>query len=180
MRILLVGGGTLGSVTPLLAVAEELQRQKTVSDTVSEKVSDTVFWGTRMGPERVLVEAMGIPFRSIPAGKLRRYWDARNLFDLFVVKWAFWVALVRLIRWRSSVVVGAGSFVQVPVLWAAWVLRIPIVIHQQDVRPGLANRLVAPFARAITATFPETARMFRGRPVTVVGNPVRRAVLAAR
>ncbi len=171
MRVLFVGGGTLGSVTPLLAVAEEFQRQK--------KTPGVFFWGTRNGPEPQLIEAAGIPFRSLPAGKLRRYWDLRNILDLVVVKWAFWVALIRLIRERPSVVVGAGSFVQVPVMWAAALLRIPIIIHQLDVRPSLANRLVAPFARHITAVFQESARAL-GRRVAVIGNPVRRAVLNAR
>lgn len=175
MRVLFVGGGTLGSVTSLLAVAEKMTPGVLRN---GEKTHGVIFWGTRRGPERQLVEAAGIPFRSIPAGKLRRYWDLRNLLDLVVVKWAFWVAFVRLIRWRPSVVVGAGSFVQVPVMWAAWLLRIPIIIHQLDVRPSLANRLVAPFATRITVTFPASAKVFRC--AEVVGAPVRRAILAAR
>lgn len=183
MKVLMVGGGTLGSVTPLLAVAEELGCARSRSGGLQAsthgdlKVAAT-FWGTRSGPERQFVEAAGIPFRSIPAGKLRRYWDLRNLLDFVVVKWAFWVALIRLIRWRPSVVVGAGSFVQVPVMWAAWVLRISIVIHQLDVRPSLANRLVAPFASKITVTFPASTKAFHR--AEVVGAPVRRTILAAR
>jgi UDP-N-acetylglucosamine--N-acetylmuramyl-(pentapeptide) pyrophosphoryl-undecaprenol N-acetylglucosamine transferase len=175
MRVLLVGGGTLGSVTPLLAVAEAINESE-----ISNLKFEIRFWGTRRGPERQLVEAAGIPFRSIPAGKLRRYWDLRNILDTFVIAWAFIVALVRLIRERQSVVVGAGSFVQVPVMLAAWFLRIPIVIHQLDMRPSLANRLVAPFATRITVTFQQTRWAFPIQKVAIVGTPVRPFILATR
>lgn len=175
MHILFVGGGTLGSVTPLLAVAEELHRQSQISN-LKFQIS---FWGTRSGPERVLVAAYKIPFVTIPSGKFRRYWDVQNVSDSFIIFWAFLVSCVRFLRQRPSIVVGAGAFVQVPVMWAAACFRIPIVIHQQDVRPGLANRLVAPFASAITTTFRESARVF-GQRVEVIGNPVRRAMLDMR
>ncbi|MFH1098955.1 MAG: UDP-N-acetylglucosamine--N-acetylmuramyl-(pentapeptide) pyrophosphoryl-undecaprenol N-acetylglucosamine transferase [Candidatus Uhrbacteria bacterium] len=171
MRILFVGGGTLGSVSPLLAVAEEIRARETTAE--------LRWWGTRSGPERLLIEAAGMPFRALPAGKLRRYFDVRNFLDVPIIVGAFFAALIRLLQWRPDVIVGAGSFVQVPVMWAAACFRIPIVIHQQDVRPGFANRLVAPFAAAITATFQESTQAF-GRHVEVIGNPVRRAVLDAR
>lgn len=171
MNVLFVGGGTLGSVTPLLAVAEHVR--------TGTEPSAMTFWGTSRGPERQIVEAAGIPFCTIPAGKFRRYVDVRNISDLFVMKWAFWVTLARFVRHRPSVVVGAGSFVQVPVMWAAWFLRIPCVILQLDVRPGLANRLCARIARAIGVTFAASAAAF-GRKARVVGAPVRRSVLDAR
>jgi len=172
MRILFVGGGTLGSVTPLLAVGEALRA----------RVPGVEFrwWGTRNGPERAVIAAAGIPFQSLPSGKLRRYWDVRNILDVVVIAYATGVAFVRFLRQRPSVVVGAGSFVQVPVAWAAWVLRIPVVIHQQDARAGLANRLAAPVATRITAVFPACAHAFGRRTVAVIGNPVRRAILDAR
>lgn len=163
----------MGSATPLLAVAEELTRE-------CERAHLNCamqFLGTRRGPERAVVAAAGMPFHAIPSGKLRRSWDVRNLVDLAVVKWACVVALMRLMRWRPSVVVGAGSFVQVPVVWAAALLRIPVVLLQLDHRPGLANRLGAPFARRILTAWPETAE--RLPRATVVGVPVWRAVREA-
>ncbi|MDO8599351.1 MAG: UDP-N-acetylglucosamine--N-acetylmuramyl-(pentapeptide) pyrophosphoryl-undecaprenol N-acetylglucosamine transferase [bacterium] len=175
-NVLFVGGGTLGSVTPLLAVAEATQRKFQIPDSRFQ----ILFLGTRRGPERAIVEAAGIPFRAIPAGKLRRYWDLRNLLDVFVIAWAFVVALSLLLRRRPDVVAGAGSFVQVPVMWAAWVLRIPIVIHQLDVRPSLANRLVAPLATSITAVFSGSAHAFGRRTVEIIGNPIRSHILSAR
>ena len=186
MRVLFVGGGTLGSVTPLLAVAEELRRQSVIAppelDTSREQrgTLECSFWGTRCGPERSLVESAGMLFHAIPAGKLRRYWDIWNILDLVVVMWALWVAFIRFMRWRPNVIIGAGSFVQVPVMWAAWVLRIPIAIHQLDVQPSFANRLVAPCAQHISAVFPVSVRAFGRKPVEVIGNPVRQSILAAR
>lgn len=172
MRVLFAGGGTMGSVTPLLAVAEALRAR--------EPRVELRWWGTAHGPERPVVTAAGIPFRSLPAGKLRRYWDIRNIGDPFIVLCAFMLACARLLMERPHAVVGGGGYVQVPVLWAAWVFRIPSLVHQQDVRPGLANRLVAWCAAAITVTFPETAAAMRHRSAVVVGNPVRTVILAAR
>ncbi|MFH1430756.1 MAG: UDP-N-acetylglucosamine--N-acetylmuramyl-(pentapeptide) pyrophosphoryl-undecaprenol N-acetylglucosamine transferase [Candidatus Uhrbacteria bacterium] len=171
MTILFTGGGTLGSVTPLLAVAEELRKR--VPD------AECTWWGTRHGPERQLVEAAGISFRAIPAGKLRRYWDPQNLIDGLVVLWAFMVAFVLLRRLRPSIVVGAGSYVQVPVMWAARFLHIPIVIHQLDLQPSLANRLVARFAKQVTTTFKRDRTVF-GNGAIVIGTPVRASVLEVK
>ncbi|MDO8425158.1 MAG: UDP-N-acetylglucosamine--N-acetylmuramyl-(pentapeptide) pyrophosphoryl-undecaprenol N-acetylglucosamine transferase [bacterium] len=158
MTILFTGGGTLGSVTPLLAVAEEIRHVRPRA---------VMMWiGTRRGPERVLVERDGIRFIAFPAGKLRRYLDGRNIVDAFAIAWAFVRALAFLRRERPDTVVGAGSYVQVPVMLAARVLRIPIVIHQLDARPSLANTLVARFSSARTATFGAEG----------IGVPVRAAV----
>ncbi|MBI2482587.1 glycosyltransferase [Candidatus Uhrbacteria bacterium] len=168
MHVLFVGGGTLGSVTPLLAIVEEL-RDRVHGVRCS-------WWGTRLGPERAVIAAAGIPFRAIPSGKFRRYWDLQQMIDPFRILAAGVVALARLSRDRPDVVVGAGAFVQVPVMWAARLLRIPVMIHQQDVRPGLANKLVAPIAQIITGVFPAHVVAFGARPVRIVGNPVRRAM----
>ncbi|MBI4433530.1 glycosyltransferase [Candidatus Uhrbacteria bacterium] len=169
MHVLFVGGGTLGSVTPLLAMIEELR------DRV--RVVRCSWWGTRAGPERALVEAAGISFASLPSGKFRRYWDLQHCVDPFRILGAGMIALVRMVRDRPDVVVGAGAFVQVPVMWAAWLLQVPVMIHQLDVRPGLANRLVAPTARMITGTFSSHVVAFGARSVVrIVGNPVRRAL----
>ena len=158
-KIVLAGGGTLGSVSPLLAVAEKYE-------------ADYLFIGTESGPEREIVH---LPFVSIKSGKLRRYFAWQNFIDFFNVKIAWWQSLKILIKFRPSVVLTAGSFVAVPVVWAAWVLRIPVVVHQQDIQVGLANKLMAPFATKITVTFKEQVRDFKRSKVVVTGNPVRKA-----
>ncbi len=163
MRLLFTGGGTFGSVTPLLAIRETCP-------------SAASFWiGTHDGPERSFVEAQGIPFIGIHSGKLRRYWSAHNLLSPLLVLWGFFDALRALRRVRPDVVVSAGGFVGVPVVVAAWLLRIPSLLLQQDVRPGLANRLAAPFARIVCCVFPETAAVF-GAKAVVTGNAVRAGI----
>ncbi|MEK7606691.1 MAG: UDP-N-acetylglucosamine--N-acetylmuramyl-(pentapeptide) pyrophosphoryl-undecaprenol N-acetylglucosamine transferase [Patescibacteria group bacterium] len=170
MRIVFTGGGTLGSVTPLLALAEEIKKQGR---------HEFLWLGTATGPEHLLVEEWGIRFRAIQSGKLRRYFSRRNFFDPLRIVIGFFQSMVLLARFRAGVVLTAGSFAAVPVVFAAAVLRIPILVHQQDLRWGLANKLMRPFARWVTVNFEENlAQMpvrLRGR-AHVVGNPVREAI----
>lgn len=169
LRVVFSGGATLGPVTPLLAVAEALRHRQ----------PDVAFWwlGTTTGPEGQLVSAAGIPFQAIASGKLRRYVSWRNLIDPLFVAIGFFQSLYWLKKWRPDVVVSAGGFVAVPVSFAAWLLRIPVMIHQQDVMPGLSNRMIAPLARAITVALEESRQYFLAKKVTVVGNPVRASIL---
>lgn len=145
-RIMFSGGGTAGSVTPLLAVATEL------------KNAELYFVGTKHGVERKLVTQMH--YLALPAGKWRRYFSLWNLLDLFVIAYAFFKAWYILMRYAPNVVVSAGGFVSVPLVWAAWWCNIPVVVHHQDIRMSLATRLMKPFASVIT-----NARE--------IGNPVR-------
>src|SRR3989344_4178287 len=145
MKILFSGGGTGGSVSPLLAIAEYIKT----------KQSNTEFlWlATKQGPEGHLVGKYNIPKRKIYSGKLRRYFSLKNFSDPFLIVAGFFQALAVIFKFKPQVIVAAGSFVAVPVVWAGWVLTVPAIIHQQDVKLGLANKLMAPFARAITVTF---------------------------
>ena len=171
MRILLAGGGTLGSVTPVLAVAQELRRR--------DPSVELLWIGTGGGPERRLVEHLGIEFRVIASGRLRRWLTWRNLVLPFCVLWGLFDSLSVLRKWRPDVVFHAGGFVAVPLTWSAWLLRIPVHIHQLDWRPGLANRLSAPFAASISVSFEKSLRDFGGRRTVLTGNPVRSEVLGA-
>jgi UDP-N-acetylglucosamine--N-acetylmuramyl-(pentapeptide) pyrophosphoryl-undecaprenol N-acetylglucosamine transferase len=117
-----------------------------------------------------MVAKAGLPFLSIVGGKLRRYFDWRNFFDILKVVLAFWQSLGLLIKNKPEVVVTAGSFVAVPLVWAAACLRIPCLVHQMDIRPGLANRLMAPFAKIITVTF-EKSLVDYGAKAVWTGNP---------
>jgi UDP-N-acetylglucosamine--N-acetylmuramyl-(pentapeptide) pyrophosphoryl-undecaprenol N-acetylglucosamine transferase len=171
LRILLAGGGSGGSATPVLAVAQALRRR--------DVTIEFLYVGTREGPEAALAAAQGIPFAGVEAGKLRRYWDARNLTDPFRVLAgiASSYALVR--RFQPRVAFAAGGFGAVPPMIAARLARARTLIHQQDVEPGLANRLLVPFARRITVSVASSLAHFpRGRTL-VTGNPVRTEILAA-
>ena len=160
-RVLYVGGGTLGSVTPLLAVQEVLGREGVEGRWV----------GTAEGPERVLVESAGMEFVVLPSAKVRRYFSVQNVVDGFRFVAGVWRAFRILGAWRPDVVVSAGSFVAVPVVIAAWLRGVPVHMHQLDLVPGLANRLSKPFASSVSVSFPELVAKFSGSVMT--GTPIR-------
>ncbi|NTV03708.1 glycosyltransferase, partial [bacterium] len=110
----------MGSVSPLLALAEDAREQK-----AGHAVR---FWGTSTGPERAVVESSGFPFRALWCGKLRRYFSWRNFTAPFATLVGLAQAWRQLGEWRPDVVLTAGSFVAVPAVWAAWLRRIPVVV----------------------------------------------------
>ena len=152
VRVLFTGGGSGGPTIPLLALAQEIRGLK--------KNSEFLFLGSKFGPERKMVEQAEIPFSTIPSGKLRRYWNWRNFIDPLYILGGGITGLIYLLRFRPQVIVSAGSFVSVPVAYAAWLLRIPHVIMQMDLRSGLANRLMAPVSSALVFYFDSTASQF--------------------
>lgn len=164
MKILFSGGGTLGSVTPLLAIAEMVRK----------KYPETVCaWiGTKNGPETALVRSYGIVFFSVSSGKLRRYASWGNALDMARVAVGFFQSIILLRRIRPTVCLSAGGFVSVPVHAAAWVLGIPTWIHQQDVDVGLANKIMSKFAAVITTALAKSAKEDFDN-ATWIGNPVR-------
>ncbi|OGY94669.1 MAG: hypothetical protein A2406_02490 [Candidatus Komeilibacteria bacterium RIFOXYC1_FULL_37_11] len=160
-KILLVGGGTLGSVSPLLAISANYP-------------AEYLFIGTIDGPEKDFVLSQGIAnFQAIKSGKLRRYFDVKNFSDIFQTVAGFFQSLKIIWNFKPDIVLTAGSFVAVPVVFAAWLLRKPVIVHQQDIAVGLANKLMAPFAKKITVLFPEQVKDFDSRKTVITGNPVR-------
>lgn len=164
-KILLTGGGTGGSVSPLLAIAEELRKDK-------EENFEFLWLGGQNGPEEGMVAAAKIKYKAIYNGKLRRYWSWQNFLDMAKIKIGFFQSFFTMLSWRPDLVLCAGSFVGVPVVWAAWILRVPTIIHQQDAVTGLANKLMAPFARVVTVTFRNSLQDF-GQKAIWTGNPMR-------
>lgn len=169
MKILFSGGGTLGPVTPLLAVKE----------IVSNEHNDASFvWvGTRQGPEEALVSKHNIPFVALTSGKFRRYISFWNIIDVFKIGIGFWQSLFLLLKHKPDICISAGGFVSVPVHFAAWMLSIPTWIHQQDVRVGLANKLMAPIAKQITTVLEQSVAAFPKRKTRWIGNPIRQDIL---
>ena len=143
MRIIFCGGGTLGSVTPLLATIEKLKELE------PEAVS--VWVGTRRGVERAVVGKSKIEYHWICAAKLRRYFDLRLLAAPFLLAAAVAQSIRLMVILRPKAVVACGSFVQVPLIMVARTFGVPVIIHQEDVEAGLANRISAYDAKVITA-----------------------------
>jgi len=131
--------------------------------------------GSHHGPEGRLVKEADIPFESIQTGKFRRYWDIRNFFDFFRILIGVVQAFFKLLRLRPRVVFSKGGFVGFPVVFSAWLIGIPVFIHESDVTAGLATRLSAPFAKKIFLSHAATARELGHyqKKLEVVGNPVR-------
>lgn len=157
-KIMLSGGGTGGSVIPLIFIFRELQNE-----------FDFLFVGTYSGLEKEIIKKEGIKYFPILSGKWRRYFSLKNIVDLFKIFLAFWQSLCLLIKEKPSLLISAGGFVAVPLSLAAWFLKIPIIIHQQDVLPGLANKLMAPLAKIITLTFEKSLKNY-GKSAKLIGN----------
>jgi UDP-N-acetylglucosamine--N-acetylmuramyl-(pentapeptide) pyrophosphoryl-undecaprenol N-acetylglucosamine transferase len=167
MKVLIAGGGTAGHVFPALALARALAAE---GDEVS-------FAGTPTGQEATLVPAAGFPFVAVEARPFVRAVSARALKAPFVALRS--VNRCRPLVERHDVIVGMGGYVSVPVALAALRSRRPLVLHEQNAVPGLANRLLARPARTVALSFAEAARMLPSRARTVVtGNPVREEILA--
>lgn len=138
---------------------------------------DILYIGSNNGPEKFLVEQKGVRFESISCGKFRRYFSLENFLDFFRVIGGFFQSLKILKKLKPNVVFSKGGYVSVPVCFAAWMLKIPVVLHESDVTPGLANRICGHFAKAVCVSFDETKKFFPLKKILVTGNPVRPFVL---
>jgi len=169
MKIIFSGGGTLGPVTPLLAIAEVIQDQY--------PDAEFLWVGTKRGPEKALVQEWGIRFVSLTSGKFRRYLSVWNVVDIARIGIGFFQSIRLLWRERPDMCVSAGGFISVPLHSAAWLLGIPTWIHQQDLQIGLANKLMKPTATLITTALEQQLSYFPKRKTRWLGNPVRREIL---
>jgi UDP-N-acetylglucosamine--N-acetylmuramyl-(pentapeptide) pyrophosphoryl-undecaprenol N-acetylglucosamine transferase len=168
MKVLLAGGGTLGPVTPLLAVVEAWRARE-------ESVS-FVWVGTPHGPERAFVTEMGIGFYDVPVARLPRYPSIEWLTLPFKLGWAFVRAFHILSKEQPDVVGSAGGYTALPMTIVAWMKQIPVWIHQQDAHVVLTNRLIAPFAQLITIAWENHQEVFAKKKTVLIGNPVRERV----
>ena len=166
-RVLFTGGGTAGHVTPNLALIEA----------ALSRGWQCLYAGSTRGVEHGIISGTGIPFFGIASGKLRRYFSWQNFTDPFFVFLGFLQSLAICRREKPDVVFSKGGFVSVPVVAAAWLLRIPVVSHESDVTPGLANRLASPLCRKICVTFEATKSSLPLDKVVVTGTPLRKSLL---
>lgn len=165
-RIVMTGGGSSGHVTPNIALIPRLV----------ELGYQIHYIGSKNGMEKPLIEKEGIPYHSISAGKLRRYLDLENFIDIFRVLDGVRQSVSILRKLKPSIVFSKGGFVSCPVVWAAWLCKIPVVIHESDMTPGLTNRLSMPFASKVCYTFPESGHHIPGNKGVPTGIPIRQAL----
>ena len=160
----------MGSVTPLVAIYEELKTR--------DSNLEVLWLGTKSGPEKEFLAKYNIPFKIVTAAKLRRYLSGWNLLAPF----SYWIGVIHayfiLRKFKPDIVLTAGSFVAVPVILAAWLLKIPRFVHQQDLEIGLANKLMANWATIITVTFKDSFDLFNPLKTKLIGNPIKQEVLA--
>lgn len=167
-HIVLTGGGTAGHVTPNIALIPRLQE---LGYTIS-------YIGSYNGIEKTLIEELGIPYYGISSGKLRRYFDLKNLTDPFRVLKGFSEAKRLMKKLKPDIVFSKGGFVSVPVVIAAGRCHIPAIIHESDMTPGLANKLCIPSAVKVCCNFPETAKELPEGKAVVTGTPIRQELLS--
>lgn len=165
--IVLTGGGTAGHVTPNLAIIPMLKKEGW----------DIHYIGTD-GIEKKLISAVdGVTYHTITSGKLRRYFDLKNLSDPFKVLKGIRQSCGLLKKIKPCVVFSKGGYVAVPVVLAARRRHIPTVIHESDITPGLATKLSADAAKKICVTFEAAGKSFDGKKVVVTGSPIREELL---
>ena len=166
-KIVMTGGGTAGHVTPNIALMPALK----------EKGYQISYIGSYDGIERGLIEEEGIPYYGISSGKLRRYFDLKNFTDPFKVVKGYFEARKLLKKIKPDVVFSKGGFVTVPVVLAAKSCKIPAIIHESDMTPGLANKLAIPSAYKVCHNFPETAKHLPEGKSVLSGSPIRQELL---
>lgn len=172
MKILLTGGGTGGHFYPVIAVAEALRQIAKEERLVNLEL---YFMSDRAYSRQILFE-QDIIFKKISAGKRRLYFSPQNISDLFKTAIGVLKALLDMYRIFPDVVFGKGGYASFPALFAAKILKIPVVIHESDSAPGRVNVWAAKFARRIAVSFPEAADYFPKEKVAYTGNPIRKAI----
>ena len=165
MKLVVVGGGSAGHVLPAVPIIEKYVARG----------DEVLFVGTSSGLEEALISELPIKFHSISSGKLRRYFSWQNFADFFRVLIGCCQAVLLLRRIGPDVLFSKGGFVSLPVVFGAWVNRIPVVAHESDLSPGLANRLARRFVRTYCVSFAET--QIPGHSVIHTGTPIRSSIL---
>jgi UDP-N-acetylglucosamine--N-acetylmuramyl-(pentapeptide) pyrophosphoryl-undecaprenol N-acetylglucosamine transferase len=161
-KIIMTGGGTAGHVNPNLALIPQLKKLN----------YEIAYIGSRDGIEKTIIGKEGLPYFEISSGKLRRYFDLKNFSDPFKVTKGLFEAMQILRREKPSIVFSKGGFVSVPVVMAAKFLKIPVLSHESDMTPGLANRISLRFSDRLLVTFEETLAHVGGKGI-LVGSPIR-------
>ncbi len=170
LRIVLTGGVSGGHTFPLIAVAEKITQQTGGN-------AEFLFIGPkgRFGAEAM--EERGIPVRLVSTGKLRRYFSLQNFIDPFLIPIGCIQSLWHLYQFLPDAVFSKGGSASVPVVLAAWLYRIPVLIHDSDAVAGMANKFMGRFATKVAIAYPTAREFFPLDKVALTGNPVRADIL---
>lgn len=166
-KIILTGGGTAGHVTPNIALLPSLK----------DAGYDVTYIGSYNGIEKTLIEDLGITYHGISSGKLRRYKSLKNLSDPFRVLRGYFQARKLIKKIKPDIVFSKGGFVSVPVVLAAGHKKVPVIIHESDMTPGLANKIAMRSATKICCNFPETLKYLPKDKAVLTGSPIRHELL---
>ncbi len=166
MKIVCTGGGTMGSVSPLIGICEELKMQ--------DENLEVLWVGTKNGPEKDFLRKYSFTYKTVIVGKRRQYFSMLNIFAPLLVFLGMIQSIFMIRKFEPQVVLTAGSFVSVPVAYAAKFLKIPVIVHQQDLEKGLANKLMTKLATKITISVDESKKDFPADKVVLTSNPSRK------
>lgn len=167
--IILTGGGTAGHVTPNIALIPHLKKLG----------YDIHYIGTYDGIERRLIEGEEcVTYHGISSGKLRRYFHVKNFTDPFRVLKGLGQTIGLIRKIKPDVIFSKGGFVSVPVVMAGKISKVPTIIHESDLTPGLANKLAIPFSKKVCTTFPETVQYLPANKAIHTGAPIREEIFS--
>ncbi|MBP7007127.1 MAG: UDP-N-acetylglucosamine--N-acetylmuramyl-(pentapeptide) pyrophosphoryl-undecaprenol N-acetylglucosamine transferase, partial [Candidatus Pacebacteria bacterium] len=169
MKIVFTGGGTGGHFYPIIAVAEKVNKIIDEENIIGAKLyyfSDSPY-------DKVALLEQGLIFEQVNAGKMRTYFSMKNFFDIFKVGLGVINATYKMFSIYPDVVFGKGGYASFPALFAARILRIPVIIHESDSHPGRVNMWAGKFAERIAVSFKDAAQFFPEKKVAWTGQPVR-------
>jgi UDP-N-acetylglucosamine--N-acetylmuramyl-(pentapeptide) pyrophosphoryl-undecaprenol N-acetylglucosamine transferase len=165
IRVALTGGGTGGHAYPLVSVAREVK--------AIDPQAEFQWIGSKTGPEAEIARQADIAFTAVPAGKLRRYFSLKNIADMVKIPFGILKAWSVLGGFKPHVVFSKGGFVSYPTVVAAWLRDIPILLHETDSVPGMANRKLGKKATLIATSFPIIPLVLPRKKTIYTGNPIR-------
>lgn len=168
--IVFTGGGSAGHVTPNIALMHKLK----------ELGWEIKYIGSATGIEKDIIEREGVPFYPISSGKLRRYFDLKNFKDPFRVMKGVYESYRLLRRLKPAIVFSKGGFVSVPVVMGSRMNKVPVIIHESDMTPGLANKLSIPLATKVCVTFPESMQHVNKEKAVLTGLPIREHIRSGK
>ena len=172
MKIVFTGGGTGGHFYPIIAVAEK------VNDIIDQEhiIGAKLYYVSDSPYDRALLRENELFFEEVLSGKRRTYFSIKNFFDIFKILFGTINAIFKIFSIYPDVVFGKGGYASFPTLFAARLLRIPVIIHESDSAPGRVNLWAGKFAKKIAVSFPEAASYFDPAKTAWTGQPIRKEV----